>query len=437
VPNNRQLAIGIWALIALILILVYPNTRHSLRSLVRIALKPNILVSLALLCAWTLGLVVIGRRLGAWTPSLAADTGFWLVSTGLVLFFNFSQASTQPHFFRSKALATLQVAVVVEVFSELAVMNLIAEFLLVPTLVFLGGMSAVAGSNDEYRAVKRLFDGLILIISLTLLVYVTVVLVHTWNDVDWANVGRQFGLPLWLTLGVLPYIYALALYAAYELASTRMGWRSSASRWARLRNQLALLTAFHVRAYDLNEFSGRWQLELAEADSFRAARGVIRDFHTERQRAAQAEVEAKEREAEAKERLARYAGSEEVDADGRRLDRREFDATTRALRWLATCHMGWFTKQSRYRADLLTMLGDDFSYYGVEVPSGITMEVSTDGQSWYAWRRTITGWVFGIGASAPPPDQWLYDGEEPPAGYPRQDPVWGSDPFDQEAGPNW
>ena len=65
------------------------------------------------------------------------------------------------------------------------------------------------------------------------------------------------------------------------------------------------------------------------------------------------------------------------------------------------------------------------------------MRVHEAGQSWYAWRRTVTGWCFAIGAAGPPPEQWEYDGPEPPAGFPGEDPAWGSHAFSEEANRNW
>ena len=52
------------------------------------------------------------------------------------------------------------------------------------------------------------------------------------------------------------------------------------------------------------------------------------------------------------------------------------------------------------------VLGDDFTLHGLPRESGITLHVARDGQSWYARRRTVTGWCFAIGAAGPPPDQW-------------------------------
>jgi hypothetical protein len=70
--------------------------------------------------------------------------------------------------------------------------------------------------------------------------------------------------------------------------------------------------------------------------------------------------------------------------------------------------MGWYHKQDRrgrrqYRADLLAALGSDFfTSFGLATDSGIAMKIAKSGQAWYAWRRTLTGWCFAIGAAGPP-----------------------------------
>lgn len=123
-----------------------------------------------------------------------------------------------------------------------------------------------------------------------------------------------------------------------------------------------------------------------------------------------------------RERNAHYAGSHECDEFGQRLDRREFDETRAALQQLASMQMGWYRNRGgRYRPELLELLKSD----GLPAEHGIELRVSEDGQSWWALRRTITGWCFAIGATEPPPDQWLFDGPEPPSGLPGDDPAWG------------
>jgi hypothetical protein len=135
-----------------------------------------------------------------------------------------------------------------------------------------------------------------------------------------------------------------------------------------------------------------------------------------------------------REREELYAGSSEVDENGRRLDDREFGETKRALQWIYTCQVGWYRNDGRYRKDLLQMLRD-LTSHGLPLNHGISMHVSPEGESWWAWRRTPSGQVLGIGANSPPLTQWLYDATEPPQGGPAPGSGWGDEPFDTP--PNW
>lgn len=134
------------------------------------------------------------------------------------------------------------------------------------------------------------------------------------------------------------------------------------------------------------------------------------------------------------ERETRNAGSREVDQWGRRVDDREFEATQRALQWLATCQLGWYQNLGRYRDDLLTDI-DGFASQGLPKDHAVQLRVSADGQVWWAWRITPSGQVPGIGADGSPPNQWLYDAEAPPVNCPAAGPGWGEGPFSTP--PNW
>ena len=240
----------------------------------------------------------------------------------------------------------------------------------------------------------------------------------------------DFALPVWLTLGLLPFVYFMSLVAAYDSVFRRVN-SSTADGRARWRARAALLTSFHICVRALNQFHTYWIGRLAVVSTFAEARKVIGEFKQQLQERARTVADEQER-------LRMYAGSDSTDEKGRRLDRREFKETIDALSTIHTCQVGWFRNRGgRYRDDLLQILDDSLTRHGLPRESGITLRVSEDGQSWYAWRRTVTGWCFAIGAAAAPPDQWKYDGAEPPKGYPGNDLSWGADPFSDEVSPNW
>jgi hypothetical protein len=238
----------------------------------------------------------------------------------------------------------------------------------------------------------------------------------------------EFFLPVWLTAGLLPLIYILSLYITYDSALRGIN-RAAGENRPRWRAWLALTIGLHVRHRDVGAFNWNWGRRLVEAPTVGAAREVIRDFRSERRAALQAIADEVER-------VRRYAGSDETDEAGRRLDRREFEETTDALRWLQMAQTNMYRNHGgRYRDDLLRMISDDFR--GLPKESGVVLKVAEDGQAWYAWRRTITGWCFAAGAAGPPPDQWEFDGPEPPRDFPGRDPLWGAAASAAEINRNW
>ena len=230
---------------------------------------------------------------------------------------------------------------------------------------------------------------------------------------------------------VLPFLYELSLLVAYESAFSRIAWSLRTQGGDPWRVKLALALVLRGRPRYAANFVGGWIEEAAAAGSFRGARRVVKAY--------KASLANKEKAArEARDRLDEYAGVRGTDRQGLQLDRREFVETKKALLSLATAQMGWYRNPgNRYRADLLDFFVPVLTRPELPEEHGIVMRVARDGQAWYAWRRTVTGWCFAIGASSPPPDQWEFDGPEPPEGFPGQDPAWGAGPFGSAANPNW
>jgi hypothetical protein len=310
------------------------------------------------------------------------------------------------------------------------VLNLIAELALQPFLLLLGLLIAVAESDERLRALRTPLNALLAAIGLSMLAYSVRQLLISWNAVDKPVTALQFALPIWLTVGLLPYVYLLSLYSNYQSAFHAIDVHSD-NRRVRRRANLALVTGLHFRARDSNAFGGSpWLERIVSAPTFSAARRVVADF--------QGSLRDKERVAvEEQKRLRRYTGSDETDAEGRRLDRREFKETMKALYWLADCMEGWYSNEDRgpkrYPVDLLEVFGPDFfKPYGLPEDHGVTTRVAKNGKAWYAWRRTVTGWCFAIGAAGPPPDRWEYDGPEPPGRFPSKGRGWGD-----KANRNW
>lgn len=413
--NNREIAALVWLSVAAVGVLCIRSVRPSLLALLTGLLKPVFLIPLLAMTAWISLELNIASRLGLWGWHLLPDTAVWAAGTAVVLFFRMNEAKG-PAFFGGILKGLIAVGVFTEFFINLFVLSLFWELVLQPAITLILLLAAVSALKPEHLQVKKVLDGIVALIGFAFLAYVLRQTLLHWRDLSGHELLQRFLLPIWLTVGLFPFLYLLHLYIAYDSALRAVNWATS-DRRVRWKARYSIVRHFHIRSFELRRFAPIWIRRMTSAPDPAGVRHVVAEFRAERK----AVIEAKE-QAAAREK--HYAGSDAVDADGRRLDRREFDATMSALRTVAACQSNWHrTHNRRYRPDVLAALGNDFTSDKLPLEHGITLHVDRAAKAWYAWRRTVTGWCFGIGAvrgSAP----WLYDGPTPPAGFPAIGSEW-------------
>ena len=414
--NNREAATFILLGAAFVWMLWLPPVRASMRSLARQLFWSKLTVALVAYLA-AIGAAVFGAwRLSLWTTDLLAATVLWFLLTGFAWFINLDGAGKDDDFFKRRFLETLGFAAFFEFFVNAQTLPLGCEIVGQVGLIFVVMLNVVAGGEPRFRPVARLTTGLLAAASLGLAGFTAASLVSNWPTVDKAGLLRELLMPVWLAAAVIPYLYLVAFYVGYELLFVRLSFMND-RRPPSVRAKIGLLLGLRGSLVDVGGFRGSFAWEAAQSEDIRTALHQVRSFKRQREAEALARTQARRR-------LADNAGRHGVDESGLVIDRREFARTKDALRWLATCHMGWYRREDRpneYRRDLLDILvAADSKQLAFASDSPIVSKVRKDGQAWYAYRRTPSGHVFGMGADGPPPSQWFYDGTTPPDGYPRQ-----------------
>jgi hypothetical protein len=419
--TNRDVAFLVWLTVIAVLVLVRPGGRKGVMDLMRLV-RGKIAVLLLAYAAWTTGAVAIAYALGSWDTSLLNETLAWFAVPGMALLFGFQKAYEGRGFYGRTLLRVIGLTALVEFYVNLGAFDLWVELLLLPAIVLLSAMSAVAGMKPETRVAKPAIDGLVTLLGLLVLVGAGTYLVRNWATLDKFELALTFALPIWLTVATLPFIFLFSLFANYETTFVRLGFFSKDNPKALRRAKLALLTTFGLRNRELRHFAGAGPHELARAESWGEARRIVAFYR------AKARLDEAEKDLKAK-RLARYAGVSGTDWDGQPLDQREFEDTKRALNDLHVFHAAQH-KTGRYREDIMAVVGGLVSKTFPE--SEIVLAVGPKGRSWWAWRRTVAGWVLGIGAAGGPPDEWTWEGSEPPDRGPGPGTDWTHCGFDDD-----
>ena len=430
--TSRDIATLFWWTVIAAAVLLGRSTRESMRGVLHTGAR--LLWIVGLYAGWVALLGLLATRIPfgdqrLWEPAQLKDTIVWFAVTGMALLFGVGQSATDRRFYVTRVVEVISGASLLQIFLGLVTFELWIEVLWPVPIVLVSLMLVVAARDPAMAALRKVLTVIQVLLVLGLLGAVLVILIDQLPHYDWGAQLHSFLLTVWLTVGALPLIAWLSLYSNYQSAFGHLRKRDGSA--ASLTAKLAVLSTLHVRNRELLRFAGYWPRQTAEADGFWAARRVVRQFRADLQeRDAVVQQQADD--------LVHYAGVEGTDEEGRQLDRREFVETQAALEWLANnCHMGWYRNQEpkkRYKADLLKIFQPGHTR-GLPDEHGISMKVRGDGQAWFAWRRTTTGWVFGIGAKGSPPSEWFYEGPEPPKGYPGSGPGWGSSAF--ERGPNW
>ncbi|WP_109471999.1 hypothetical protein [Ornithinimicrobium cavernae] len=432
--NAREWATVVWALLFACGIVVYRPTRQSLGALFRALASWKIIASFVLMTLYIGAAIVWAYRLGVWDFNLFTPTLTWYLTSAVVLYLNSTRSMSEKGYFPRIARETIGIPAFITFLMNAWPFHFIVELLLQGLLIVLMPMQFLAHNRKEYRdtPARTLLDALVAVVGIVFMVRAVIWLVSNWGDEVLSQFLAGVATPAVLTFILLPFLYMFALIAAYERAFTTMSFRvqPGASTW---RGKVALVLKNRLSVQRVDKRARRVWREIALASTLREA---FRAYEA----GARADDELEKREREAQERLRRYAGVDGFDDEGRRLDQRQFQATRRALEFLAACQMGHYRNRGgRYPSDILEILGDEpFKGQGLPGTADVVLKVDRRGQRWWAWRRTVSGWYFGIGAAAPPPDQWVYDGASPPAGPPGEFSGWRrTHEYSDEAAVHW
>ena len=225
--NNREIATGIWLLVALVLALYYKPTRKSFPYIFKAFLRWKILVVCLLMVVYVLLLTSGLKQAGFWDSSNhLKDTIIWTVTIAFVMVLNISDATKKKNFFRKIVSDALKLTIVLEFIIGFYSFSLPMELVLIPFLFLLGALVAVADMEQDYLPVKEVLTWLLTIIGLGLLWHSTHNLLANADTFLTTERLIELTLPSILTLLFLHFVYFLALGTTSEIVFTSLKVRN-------------------------------------------------------------------------------------------------------------------------------------------------------------------------------------------------------------------
>ena len=407
--DTRELATIFWVVVLAAAAAILPPSRKAVLALMRQLTNWKLWLPMALYAVYIAGLVYAAYCLQIWVWNLFAATLIWFFASGLALLANgITDATKTRGYFRRLFLELLNLSILLEFFISMRPLPFLGELLLIPFVTFLAVAQALLARSPSSRAGAKFASAALACVTVGLLAW-TVVGVANDPAMPFGDLVRQFILPFWLTAAALLFVFVAALLASYELLFSRLR-AVTGVRSLPFAVRLGLFSGLKADFYSIGRFAGQRGYEAVRTRTFSAARREVDNY-----RADEARIGAEKQAA--RERLKEMAGVTGTDHEGRELDRREFAETKRSLLYLHMCMMGHYRNRNRYPRDMLSILGD-FKEKGLPEPHGITLKVRQDGQAWFAYRTTPSGFHFGIGAHGAPSSQWVYAAHNVPSDFP-------------------
>lgn len=199
-----------------------PKIRGSIFGLLRAFFVRQILVGVAFLFTYIGVVVLLLEQVGIWAPSQLKLTLLWLCTAGLLGLFSAPKVSENPELISRAARGTFQITMMLEFFVNLYRMPLPAELVFVPFSVFLAAMIAVSELNEDHRPANKFLTGVAMVVGLALLAYAGWKTLDNFSAIANVETARSFVLPIIFSALLLPFVWLVAVYCAYESVFVRL-----------------------------------------------------------------------------------------------------------------------------------------------------------------------------------------------------------------------
>jgi len=220
--NNREQALIVWLLLFFGFMILHGKFGYALLHLLKVFFNPKIQVVLALMLVYVSLVVLLLYKINLWGVYLIKDTLFWIFGTAFILMMNAVKESKEEHYFRKLILDNIKLILILEFVINLYTFSLWLELVLIPVILVIVAVNTMAETEKEYRHAKKLPEGILTIIGLTILAYSLIKTFTDFENFATADNLRAFLIPILLSITYIPFLYLFALAITYETLFTRL-----------------------------------------------------------------------------------------------------------------------------------------------------------------------------------------------------------------------
>lgn len=242
--NNREIAIGIWSIITILVLLFTKPARQFLRTAIPILFCKKFVIFYIVFISFLIAVIHFLKWTTFWDMTLLKNTIFWVIFIEMPLFVKTIENAKDARFFKKLIEDNLKAIVAFEFFVDFWTFSLSLELIIIPVSIFIALLVAIASREKKHKPAKNFLNALIGTWSVVLIInaiYNTVCFPDQFFNTDTL---KTFVLPLILLVLNLPVVYGLALYNGYEQLFIKI--KDGAKHKIRMKLQLFLFCGLNL-----------------------------------------------------------------------------------------------------------------------------------------------------------------------------------------------
>ena len=223
--NNRELAVVFWSLVFIGYILLnskMQEVRGSLKQVLKTLCSKPIVLVVGFMTAYVVLVIYVLLKVNLWDWVQLKNTIIWTLSVALLPLFSLDKYQKEGGLFKEFCFSSFRLIAIIHFVLGVYVFNIWVELVLIPSLLFLGALLAVAQANKNYQIVANLITNFLSIYGLILIGYTAYMVVADFENFASKTTFNDFLIPSLLTILYLPFLFLMVMYAPYERANIRI-----------------------------------------------------------------------------------------------------------------------------------------------------------------------------------------------------------------------
>lgn len=239
--NNREVAILIWAAIALVAMCVKADIRSSVFELAKAFFNRHFMVFFLFAFLWMAVCVYALYRVELWEYTNLKTTVVWGVTFAFSSMVGLEEIRSEKNFFEGLVSGAVKLTAIVIFITNLYSFSLWVELILIPLVVFLSLLGVVSAREEKNALLTKMLECLVALIGVMYFLNAMYEVFSNFKGFASATNFKDFVGPIVLTFMFFPFLYVFGLYGAYNRAFAQVGLRfedkkiASYSKWTAFR----------------------------------------------------------------------------------------------------------------------------------------------------------------------------------------------------------